>query len=31
MATPAEARALHARDKAVIGRLMREAGLLAGG
>lgn len=30
-ATPAEARALHARDKAVIGRLMREAGLLAGG
>ncbi|WP_431267415.1 Bug family tripartite tricarboxylate transporter substrate binding protein [Dankookia sp. P2] len=30
-ATPAEARALFARDKAVIGRLMREAGLLAGG
>jgi tripartite-type tricarboxylate transporter receptor subunit TctC len=31
VATPAEARALFARDKAVIGRLMREAGLLAGG
>jgi len=30
-ASPAEARALFARDKAVIGRLMREAGLLAGG
>jgi tripartite-type tricarboxylate transporter receptor subunit TctC len=30
-ATPAEARAVHARDKAVISRLMREAGLLAGG
>lgn len=31
VATPAEARALFARDKAVIGRLMREAGLLASG
>ena len=31
VATPAEARALFTRDKAVIGRLMREAGLLAGG